>query len=111
MDGLSQTKQLEHRQVIENWMLITATDGDIDRLDSFQIDRIDPDWKRGSWIEPYNGCGDPKCALGAGSNTLGIGGRIDNILLAHPDIYHSPDGKPLTSANQGGNVLNIDIPH
>ena len=61
--------------------------------------------------EPYNGCGNPNCALGAGSSPLGIPGRIDAILLANPKIYHSADGKPLTSTNQGGNVLNITVPH
>ena len=61
--------------------------------------------------EPYNGCGDAKCALGAGSSPIGIPGRIDAILLANPKIYHSPDGKPLTPANQGGNVLNLVVPH
>jgi hypothetical protein len=59
----------------------------------------------------YNGCGNPNCALGAGSSPLGIPGRIDAILLANPKIYHSADGKPLTSTNQGGNVLNITVPH
>jgi len=61
--------------------------------------------------EPYYGCADAKCALGAGSSPLGIGGRIDNILLAHPELYHSPDGRPLTSTNQGTNVLNLTVPH
>jgi hypothetical protein len=57
--------------------------------------------------EPYNGCGNSNCALGAGSSPIGISGRIDAILRAHPDIYHGLDGKPLTPQNAGGNVLNI----
>lgn len=61
--------------------------------------------------EPYNGCGNANCALGAGSSPLGIPGRIDAILLANPKLYHSADGKPLTSTSQGGNVLNIVVPH
>ncbi|MFZ0734484.1 MAG: RHS repeat-associated core domain-containing protein [Candidatus Sulfotelmatobacter sp.] len=61
--------------------------------------------------EPFNGCGDAKCALGAGSSPLGTSERIDQIMLANPKIYHSADGKPLTSTNQGGNVLNITVPH
>jgi RHS repeat-associated protein len=60
--------------------------------------------------EPYNGC-NSGCALGAGSSPLGIGGRIDQILLSNPGIYHSSDGKPLTQTNQGGNVLNLVVPH
>jgi hypothetical protein len=61
--------------------------------------------------EPYNGCGSANCALGAGSSSIGIGGRIDQILLANPQLYHSPDGKPLTQKNQGGNALNLVVPH
>jgi RHS repeat-associated protein len=61
--------------------------------------------------EPYNGCGNANCALGAGSSPLGMQGRIDAILRAHPDIYHGPDGRPLTPQNPGGNVLNIVVPH
>jgi len=61
--------------------------------------------------EPYNGCGNANCALGAGSSPIGIGGRIDQILLANPQLYHSADGKPLTQKNQGGNVLNLVVPH
>jgi RHS repeat-associated protein len=61
--------------------------------------------------EPYHGCASDECALGAGSSPLGIPGRIDAILLANPKTYHSADGKPLTSNNQGGNVLNLAIPH
>jgi len=61
--------------------------------------------------EPYNGCGNASCALGAGSSPLGIQGRIDAILRAHPDIYHGPDGRPLTQQTPGGNVLNIVVPH
>lgn len=60
--------------------------------------------------EPYNGCGNANCALGAGSSPIGISGRIDAILRANPNIYHGPDGKPLTPQNPGGNVLNIVIP-
>jgi RHS repeat-associated protein len=61
--------------------------------------------------EPYNGCGNANCALGAGSSPIGMGQRIDQILLAHPNLYHSSDGKPLTQKNQGGNVLNLVVPH
>ena len=61
--------------------------------------------------ESYNGCASDQCALGAGSSPIGIPGRIDAILLANPKTYHSADGKPLTSTNQGGNVLNLAIPH
>jgi RHS repeat-associated protein len=61
--------------------------------------------------ESYNGCGNANCALGAGSSPIGLGQRIDQILLAHPDVYHSSDGRPLTSTNQGGNVLNLTVPH
>jgi RHS repeat-associated protein len=61
--------------------------------------------------EPYNGCGNANCALGAGSSPIGIGNRIDQILVANPRLYHSADGKPLTQRNQGGNVLNIVVPH
>jgi len=61
--------------------------------------------------EPYSGCASDACKLGAGSSPIGIPGRVDAILLANPKIYHSADGKPLTSTNQGGNVLNLTIPH
>jgi RHS repeat-associated protein len=61
--------------------------------------------------EPYNGCGSANCALGAGSSPIGLGQRIDQILFANPDRYHSNDGKPLTQKNQGGNVLNVVAPH
>lgn len=61
--------------------------------------------------ESYHGCASDQCALGAGSSPLGIPGRIDQILLANPKVYHSSDGKPLTPSNQGGNVLNLTIPH
>jgi RHS repeat-associated protein len=61
--------------------------------------------------EPYNGCGNANCALGSGSSPIGIGQRIDQILLANPQLYHSSDGKPLTQKNQGGNVLNLVVPH
>jgi hypothetical protein len=66
--------------------------------------------------EPYNGCGNPNCALGAGSSPIGISKRIDAILLANPKLYHGLDGKPMTSSNPGGNVLNIPpaqitVPH
>ena len=61
--------------------------------------------------EPYNGCGNANCALRAGSSPIGIGQRIDQILLANPKLYHSSDGKPLTQKNQGGNVLNLVVPH
>lgn len=61
--------------------------------------------------DPFNGCGNASCALGAGSSPIGLGQRIDQILLAHPDIYHSSDGRPLTRTNQGGNVLNLVVPH
>jgi hypothetical protein len=61
--------------------------------------------------EPFNGCGNANCALGAGSSPIGISGRIDAILLANPKIYHGPDGKPLTPSTPGGNVLNLTIPH
>jgi RHS repeat-associated protein len=61
--------------------------------------------------EPYNGCGNTNCPLGAGSSPIDIGRRIDQILLANPQIYHSADGRPLTQRNQGGNVLNIVVPH
>jgi hypothetical protein len=33
--------------------------------------------------EPFNGCGNAGCALGAGSSPIGIGQRTDQILLAH----------------------------
>jgi hypothetical protein len=36
---------------------------------------------------------------------------VDQILLANPQLYHSADGKPLTQKNQGGNVLNLVVPH
>ncbi len=61
--------------------------------------------------ESYHGCASDQCTLGAGSSPIGIPGRIDAILLANPKTYHSADGKPLTSTNQGGNVLNLAIPH
>ena len=61
--------------------------------------------------EPYNGCGNANCALGAGSSPIGLSQRIDQILFAHPDAYHSSDGRPLTPTNQGGNVLNLTVPH
>jgi RHS repeat-associated protein len=61
--------------------------------------------------EPYNGYGNANCALGAGASPIGIGQRIDQILLANPQLYHSSDGKPLTQKNQGGNVLNLVVPH
>jgi RHS repeat-associated protein len=61
--------------------------------------------------EPYNGFGNANCALGAGSSPIGLSQRVDQILLAHPDVYHSSDGRSLTSTNQGGNVLNLTIPH
>jgi uncharacterized protein RhaS with RHS repeats len=60
--------------------------------------------------EPYNGC-DSGCALGARSSPLGMAGRIDQILLTNPALYHSSDGKPLTQTNQGGNVLNLVVQH
>lgn len=61
--------------------------------------------------EPYNGCGDPKCALGAQSLPIGISGRIDAILHANPQLYHG-----LSPKNPGGNLLNVDpklitVPH
>jgi RHS repeat-associated protein len=61
--------------------------------------------------ESYNGCGNTNCALGAGSSPIGLSQRIDQILFAHPDLYHSSDGRPLTPTNQGGNVLNLTVPH
>ncbi len=62
--------------------------------------------------EPFNGCGNANCALGAGSSPIGIAGRVDAILLANPQIYRSTvNGKPLTPTNQGGNVLGIVVPH
>jgi hypothetical protein len=62
--------------------------------------------------EPYNGCGNANCALGAGSSPIGIPGRVDAILLANPGIYKSAlNGKPLTPTNQGSNVLGIVVPH
>ena len=61
--------------------------------------------------EPYHGCASDQCALGAGSSPIGLQGRIDAILLAHPDLYHGLDGKPMTAQNPGGNVLNIVVPH
>lgn len=61
--------------------------------------------------EAYHGCGSDKCTLGAGSSPLGIPGRIDQILLANPKIYHSSEGKPLTYTNQDGNIVNLTIPH
>ena len=61
--------------------------------------------------ESYNGCGNANCALGAGSSPVGIPGRVDAILLANPNIYHGLNGKPMTSTNQGGNVLGVVVPH
>src|SRR5204863_8751057 len=60
--------------------------------------------------ERFNGCGNANCALGAGSSPIGIGQRIDQILLANPQLYHSSDGRPLTLKNQGGNMLNFVVP-
>jgi RHS repeat-associated protein len=62
--------------------------------------------------ETYNGCtgADPNCALGGGTSPIGIRGRVDAILLAHPGTYHGTDGRPMTSTNQGANVLGIVAP-
>jgi len=60
--------------------------------------------------QTFYGCGNASCALGAGSSPIGVASRIDQILLANPQLYHTADGKPITQKNPGGNVLNIRVP-
>jgi|SRR5262249_3857028 len=45
MDGYFQSREYEHEQIIESWMLAIVENGGVSRYDDLHIDRIDNQWK------------------------------------------------------------------
>ena len=134
MAGRSPNKKMDHRTIIEKWMIDSVQNGGIERHDELHIDRIDRAWKGPTtWIPASFEVLELATSIGESARYRGLSfvlalslqttcretgvdfasARDLEKMLGHapPSLYIFPQGKEpwIQSGSEGVSVQEIDV--